>query len=216
VRRDEPVFPPLFRGRSDPLATEEHSILDQRTHELLVCFFCKHNLGSREWCKDVFGAFNPFTQQQKGNLDEAGIKRGGMSYTCNICVFYFQRSGFTAYFFGKPRNLCMCALPLCLDSLFFSFVCLGCQKLGAILPGFLCCKSALKQKKSCVCARMALVLFSVVVRFLERASTRRSLALFTERGSFHNLWALFLFCKKLPFGTKWIRHRHFFPFKPKV
>jgi hypothetical protein len=49
ARRDEPVFPPLFRGRSGPLATEEHSILDQRAREALGFFFL-HNLGSREWC----------------------------------------------------------------------------------------------------------------------------------------------------------------------
>jgi hypothetical protein len=40
ARRDEPVFPPLFRGRSGPLATEEHSILDQRACEALGFFFC--------------------------------------------------------------------------------------------------------------------------------------------------------------------------------
>jgi len=39
ARRDEPVFPPLFRGRSGPLATEEHSILDQRACEALGFFF---------------------------------------------------------------------------------------------------------------------------------------------------------------------------------
>jgi hypothetical protein len=49
ARRDEPVFPPLFRGRSGPLATEEHSILDQRACEALGFFFCT-SLGSREWC----------------------------------------------------------------------------------------------------------------------------------------------------------------------
>jgi hypothetical protein len=62
------------------------------------------------------------------------------------------------------------------------------------------------------------VFANVVACFLERASTRRSLALFAERGSFRNPLD-FLYIQRLygvlvlqiPIGIEWIRRRHFFP-----
>lgn len=54
----------------------------------------------------------------------------------------------------------------------------------------------------------------VVARFLERASTRRSLALFAERGSFRNPLGFFVHWRagvQFPIGIEWIRRRHFFP-----
>jgi hypothetical protein len=91
-------------------------------------------------------------------------------------------------FFGKLRN-CLCMLFLCLDSLSLPFyVCvLGAKTPVPFFLGFLYKKKHLEQKNRVSREDGPRFVFAnVVACFLERASTRRSLALFAERGSFRN------------------------------
>lgn len=123
-------------------------------------------------------------------------------------------------FFGKLRN-CLCMLFLCLDSLSLPFyVCvLGAKTPVPFFLGFLYKKKHLEQKNRVSREDGPRFVFAnVVACFLERASTRRSLALFAERGSFRNPLD-FLYIQRLygvlvlqiPIGIEWIRRRHFFP-----
>jgi hypothetical protein len=123
-------------------------------------------------------------------------------------------------FFGKLRN-CLCMLFLCLDSLSLPFyVCvLGAKTPVPFFLGFLYKKKHLEQKNRVSREDGPRFVFAnVVACFLERASTRRSLALFAERGSFRNPLD-FLCIQRLygvlvlqfPIGIEWIRRRHFFP-----
>lgn len=151
----------------------------------------------------------------KRQPDEAGNKRGGMP-----CMVYFARFLERLHgFFGKLRN-CLCMLFLCLDSLSLPFMCVWALKLPYHSSWVFCTKKNTLSKKNRVSREDGprFVFANVVACFLERASTRRSLALFAERGSFRNPLD-FLCIQRLygvlvlqfPIGIEWIRRRHFFP-----
>lgn len=118
-----------------------------------------------------------------------------------LCFVFWRKGASRSLFFSKLHIHNVHTLLFCLDSLlaFFLFVVWGfCtkkkkkkKKVGdqkkpcIILPKGL--QVGLVHKKShALCEDGPRVLASVVARFLERASTRRSLALFAERGSFRN------------------------------
>lgn len=120
------------------------------------------------------------------------------------------------------RNCFVHALSLPRFSLFTFYVCvLGAKTPVPFFLGFL-----YKKKKNTLSKKNRVsredgprfVFVNVVACFLERASTRRSLALFAERGSFRNPLD-FLYIQRLygvlvlqfPIGIEWIRRRHFFP-----
>jgi hypothetical protein len=179
------------------LATEEHSILDQRAREALgFFFFFLHNLGVKGvvqlkvfWLKKLIHTHNTHNRQP----DEAGNKRGGMPCMCILRVFPERLHGF----FGKLRNCCACSFSASILSLYLVCVvlCLGAKTPVPFFLGFLC-----KKKKNTLSKKNRVsredgprfVFAYVVARFLERASTRRSLALFAERGSFRNPLGFFL------------------------
>jgi hypothetical protein len=92
VRRDEPVFPPLFRGRSGPLATEEHSILDQRAREALGFFFFFFFFFGKTWGKGL-GGINGFFWFKKNNIKKPTPKNPPPPH-----FFFF----FFFFFFAQP------------------------------------------------------------------------------------------------------------------
>lgn len=129
--------------------------------------------------------------------------------------------------FGKPRAICCAMLLFCLDSLSFPFyVCVVWALKTPYHSSWVFCalkKNTLSKKNRVSREDGPRFVFAyVVARFLERASTRRSLALFAERGSFRN--PLGFYCAfytrqfflalcgvQFPIGIEWIRRRHFFP-----
>jgi hypothetical protein len=136
----------------------------------------------------------------------------------------FSGEGFTA-FFGVNHAQLLYMLLLCLDSLFFfPFNVVWALKTLYYSSWVFVQKKNTLSKKNRVSREDGprFVFANVVARFLERASTRRSLALFAERGSFRNPLGFFVqfhnvnffgavgFCT-FPIGIEWIRRRHFFP-----
>lgn len=125
--------------------------------------------------------------------------------------------------FGKLRAIALCMLFLCLDSLSLPFMCVFWALKLPYHSSWVFCT---KKKKNTLSKKNRVsredgprfVFVNVVACFLERASTRRSLALFAERGSFRNPLD-FLYIQRLygvlvlqfPIGIEWIRRRHFFP-----
>jgi hypothetical protein len=132
-----------------------------------------------------------------------------------FCAF----SGGASRPFRQTAQLLVHALSLPRFSLFTFYVCLGAKTPVPFFLGFLYKKKHLEQKNRVSREDGPRFVFAnVVACFLERASTRRSLALFAERGSFRNPLD-FLYIQRLygvlvlqfPIGIEWIRRRHFFP-----
>jgi hypothetical protein len=148
------------------------------------------------------------------------MRRGTNGEGCHVwCILRVFWRGFTA-FSANCAIACACSFSASILSLYLFMCVFWALKLPYHSSWVFCTKKKHLEQKNRVSREDGprFVFANVVACFLERASTRRSLALFAERGSFRNPLD-FLYIQRLygvlvlqiPIGIEWIRRRHFFP-----